>query len=237
LNWQEQALLSPESSYCPERVVPRRAFTLIELLIVVAIIAILAAIAVPNFLEAQTRAKVAAAQSNMRTISTGLESYHVDQNRYPAELGPVQGPAGSYVGQPSLNGYGQLRLWGWKTAPPSLSTPVSYLSSLPQDPFKQGAASTIPPTDGRSFASGDRLDLGFVYLDIAGWVNFENPQFEREWANSTFGRWGLVSLGPDQTYNVPQPTPDNSRQWVYDPTNGTVSSGIIVRTQNQVDVQ
>ncbi len=48
------------------------AFTLIELLIVVAIIAILAAIAVPNFLEAQMRAKISRAQADMRTLHTGL---------------------------------------------------------------------------------------------------------------------------------------------------------------------
>ena len=58
-------------------------FTLIELLIVVAIIAILAAIAVPNFLEAQVRAKVSRAKSDMRTIATALESYAVDHNRHP----------------------------------------------------------------------------------------------------------------------------------------------------------
>jgi prepilin-type N-terminal cleavage/methylation domain-containing protein len=58
------------------------AFTLIELLIVVAIIAILAAIAVPNFLEAQTRAKVSRAKSDMRTLATALESYYVDNNNY-----------------------------------------------------------------------------------------------------------------------------------------------------------
>lgn len=48
------------------------AFTLIELLIVVAIIAILALIAVPNFLEAQIRSKVSRAKSDLRSIATAL---------------------------------------------------------------------------------------------------------------------------------------------------------------------
>jgi prepilin-type N-terminal cleavage/methylation domain-containing protein len=61
----------------------KKAFTLIELLIVVAIIAILAAIAVPNFLEAQVRAKVSRCQNDMRALTTGLEAYAVDYNAYP----------------------------------------------------------------------------------------------------------------------------------------------------------
>src|SRR5215213_5075777 len=67
-----------------------RAFTLIELLIVVAIIAILAAIAVPNFLEAQVRAKVARAKNDLRVVVTGLESYRVDQNSYPQMNGSAR---------------------------------------------------------------------------------------------------------------------------------------------------
>ncbi|MCC5876390.1 MAG: prepilin-type N-terminal cleavage/methylation domain-containing protein, partial [Candidatus Sumerlaeia bacterium] len=61
----------------------RTGFTLIELLIVVAIIAILAAIAVPNFLEAQTRAKVARVNSDLRSLATAIEAYRVDNNDYP----------------------------------------------------------------------------------------------------------------------------------------------------------
>ena len=61
----------------------RKGFTLIELLIVVAIIAILAAIAIPNFLDAQIRSKVSRTRSDLRTIAIGLESYALDHNHYP----------------------------------------------------------------------------------------------------------------------------------------------------------
>ena len=74
-----------------------RGFTLIELLIVVAIIAILAAIAVPNFLEAQTRSKVSRVKSDMRTIATGLESYQVDYNRYPLGWRATAIASGKYL--------------------------------------------------------------------------------------------------------------------------------------------
>jgi type II secretion system protein G len=65
----------------------RLGFTLIELLVVVAIIAILAAIAVPNFLAAQTRAKVARARNDLRVASGALEAYRVDNGRYPFHRG------------------------------------------------------------------------------------------------------------------------------------------------------
>lgn len=90
-----------------------RAFTLIELLIVVAIIAILAAIAVPNFLEAQTRSKVSRAKADMRTIRTALEAYAVDANSYPLNAGGI----------------------GLSGALYNLTRPVQYLSSLPMDVF------------------------------------------------------------------------------------------------------
>ena len=64
-----------------------RGFTLIELLIVVAIIAILAAILIPNFLRARKQAQISATKGNLKNIATALESYFVDKNDYPDEGG------------------------------------------------------------------------------------------------------------------------------------------------------
>jgi general secretion pathway protein G len=58
-------------------------FTLIELLIVIAIIGILAAIAIPNLLNAVQRGKQKRTMSDMRAIATGIEAYAVDNNFYP----------------------------------------------------------------------------------------------------------------------------------------------------------
>ena len=58
-------------------------FTLIELLIVIAIIGILAAIAIPNLLAAVQRGKQKRTMADMRSLATAIEAYAVDNNSYP----------------------------------------------------------------------------------------------------------------------------------------------------------
>lgn len=65
-------------------------FTLIELMFVISIIAVLAAIGVPNFLEAQVRAKASKARSDMAFISVGLENYRLDYGSYPVATEPIK---------------------------------------------------------------------------------------------------------------------------------------------------
>ena len=74
----------------------QKGFTLIELLIVVAIIGIIAAIAIPNLLNAIDRGKQKRTMADMRSIGTSIESYAVDNNFYPK--GMANAPAATISG-------------------------------------------------------------------------------------------------------------------------------------------
>lgn len=217
-------------------------FTLIELLIVVAIIAILASIAVPNFLEAQVRAKTSAAKATLRTLATGLEAYAVDNNSYPyseSNGATIWMPAG---GVPR-NNLANVRCGG-------LTSPIAYLSSIPDDPFKHpidGVLVVAPvyyERAGFGMLEGALLDglttfrevlvpadaVGTSRLDGTG----ADTAVQRD--TDTPARWVLFSLGPDLDNHVKQPGGTGhitkSRYHLanrYDPSNGTVSSGNIIR--------
>jgi prepilin-type N-terminal cleavage/methylation domain-containing protein len=206
----------------------RRGFTLIELLIVVAIIAILAAIAVPNFLEAQTRAKVSRVKSDMRTLVTAIEAYRIDHNVYP----PNTTTAWSY---PQLWNGQQLIGTLWT----DISTPVAYITnSFLLDIFNKEGLATMTG-DSHDDALFIYQNLAAQYCrDAASGPEFPNHQFftDGDQFLAFYGDYRLGSLGPDMRFDIPG-APLPTAQTPYDATNGTISAGNIWRSPNVTDNQ
>lgn len=108
-------------------------FTLIEMLIVVGIIAILAAIAVPNLLEAQTRSKVARVKSDLRTVAMAIETFRQANNSLPHCYIYCEEHQDPKTGRPPKK---ERRAAEWISRIYGLTTPVAYLSTANwTDPF------------------------------------------------------------------------------------------------------
>lgn len=189
-----------------------KAFTLIELLIVVAIIAILAAIAVPNFLEAQTRSKVARVNADQRTLATAIESYRIDNNDYP--------PAWQLLireGKPFS--FPEDKFIRWRLVP--LTTPIAYTTSLPETPFLPKTYSTSSGPITLAYNVGGEYEMAF----IDGWYDNTGPMLAG--ANPDTTRYHFRDAGPDYDYS--NSINGLTNLMPYDPTNGTVSIGDIWR--------
>ena len=169
-----------------------KGFTLIELLVVVAIIGILVAIALPNFLSAQTRAKVARAKSDMCVIALALENYAVDHNMYPQAA----------VTMP------------WRRLRP-LTTPIEYIGSLPDDPFQNTKMLKDYQYGAMDLESASRWILASVGPDL--YPSMDPIEFYPGYQTGLFE--GHV---PGYDYMI------------YDPTNGVVSRGDIIRASDFV---
>ncbi len=151
-------------------------FTLIELLIVVAIIGLLAAIAVPNFLNAQTRAKLARCMSDMKALGTAIDLYRQDNNHYPPQH-PEGRDSSHYVG-------GNLKNWA-RLFP--LTAPMAYMSALPADPFKKY------PDQFDEFGP-------MTYSYAVKYDRLNNQAAIDTWSRSR-SEWVLDGYGPNQTWD------------------------------------
>jgi type II secretion system protein G len=186
----------------------RSAFTLIELLIVVAIIAILAAIAVPNFLEAQTRSKVSRARADMRSLGTAIESYRIDNNSYPLDGDDFPGA------NPLVDFDAMLRLH-------VVTTPIAYIGSVPFDPFNTTKPEGLDPLDPHNFFFPGRPPYTYTYNTFGA---FQFDPFQNQPANEGHpDNYTVSSLGPNQRFD----SQSAGGRVFYDPSNGSISPGEI----------
>lgn len=184
-------------------------FTLIELLIVVAIIGILAAIAVPNFLNAQTRAQLAQVEANFKALSTAYEMYRIDYNSYALH--------DTSHAQNVLNN--------------AITTPVAYVASMPVDIFQTGAAVAKfqlsangaaelhpEPLYGNSYGNLNMDGNPNNYTNLTLRFRDDPTQYQKAQGMWPNGRY-VVSVGPDGQHTYPG---------VYNVTNGLRSYGDII---------
>ena len=203
------------------------AFTLIELVVAVAIILILGTIATLHLQEAQTRAKISSTKGRMKTLSGAIEIYRVDYGHYPLpRLNPPDDPFG-IVSSSALTG---------------LTTPLSYVGP---EAFRDSFGSLKIQIAGSSLGislAGDPFGLpvpGFNSDRSLLYIYY--PHFSYLLAQSGFLKeaYNVISVGPDLKDSfilyLPFPNlfPENAAEFgmtsvwdtIYDPTNGAISGG------------
>jgi prepilin-type N-terminal cleavage/methylation domain-containing protein len=202
-----------------------RAFTLIELLIVVAIIGILAAIAVPNFMNAQIRAKIARCQSDMKSLSTSIEQFRLDKNFFPVDWWDDDTALGCERLTVDLGGVGagpDCESRNTFAILACLTSPVSYMSSLPFDPFAVEVGSM---GDGYRYGDYETSYEGYNHNFNALKPGNAEPLGLRPLAKNEYV---MVGAGPDKEFGIGAGASDVVRGLPYNSSNGLVSNGDIL---------
>jgi type IV pilus assembly protein PilA len=132
-----------------------RAFTLVEVMIVVAIIGVLTLVAIPNFVRYQLRAKTTEAVTNIAAIALTQKSYFAEKGRYVTSTSPVPAaiPGNTRVAWPGSADFEEL---GW-----TAEGPVYFQYQLSAD-SQEGGRFTIEAA-GDIDADGTPSYFGYVY--------------------------------------------------------------------------
>lgn len=211
----------------------RYGFTMIEILVVLVIIAILGAIAVPNFAKAKHRARVTRSQNDMQSIAIALEAYCLDNDK---QYIPCS------IWEPNVKLHNEIGKITDYQRQCKLTTPVAYLPDVIPDPFQANLLDPSDPIHCKGY---------YGYWEKTGFdIMYPPNALDNRWASGAEGSaafnqeapfgpdgktkmWGIKSPGPDLIWNWADMKevnpPSVSAQYTqYDPTNGTTSHGDII---------
>ncbi len=138
----------------------RKGFTLVELLVVIVVLAVLAAIVLPKFMNSGTRGKESALKSDLKLLRNAVSMFHTDTGAYPSSLSDLAATTAPANGLDSTGTSASITATDWHGP---------YLEDIPNDPIS-GSALNYSTTSGSvgkvtSSASGNALD-GTAY---SGW--------------------------------------------------------------------
>ena len=152
----------------------KRAYSLVDLVIAVATLFILAAVAIPNYMEANTRSKVARVKSDFRNMALAVEGYAVDnKDRYPPEFiheDPITGIPKSFV---------------------YLTTPVAYMNETLASPFVDRQGISL------YYYYNWFMRYGHPINPDADYYGYQTP-----WLNGVYS-WILLCQGPASVVLLP----------------------------------
>lgn len=195
------------------------AFTLGELIIVVVIIAVLAAIAIPNFLEGSYRTDVTYRQNDMRTIALAMESYRIERGDYPAS--DKDSPLAGHGTRDDID----QRL---------LTTPTAYMPEILTDGFRKKADKKERRDGSPNYeiyaVAYKTSDSTFAVYPRTGWMMWS---IGKDLRSNTVGYRSLRTVIANEATTHPalglDGDPRPAAGFRYDPTNGTTSPGDMYR--------
>jgi len=208
-------------------------FTLIELLIVIAIILILIAIALPNFLEAQLRARLTNTRACLRMYQTANEAYYTDYNIHAPDVdGGETDKTTRRSWQGVIQGHYGVRCSGSEICTYLLfTTPIRYIRDLCYDPFLEPRND---PTAGKDYslpeyttyrsgspqreAWGNQFGLRYIFLSRGPDLDMDANGYDTLWLN----------LAKHLHHTTGNPV-------IYSPTNGSKSSGDLVTSNRGIE--
>ncbi len=146
--------------YLIEKAGRRRGFTLVELLVVIVVLAVLAAIVLPKFMDSSTRSRESALMSDLKLLRNAVATFQTDTGTYPATMAGLAATSAPATGLDKAGVAANITATDWHGP---------YVQSVPNDPVSGNAFTyaTASPNVGKvtSSATGNGLD-GTAY---SGW--------------------------------------------------------------------